>query len=194
MIKNLQLIYALLVIFFSEVAMAEVKTVVLAGGCFWCMESVFQEKSGVLSVVSGYTGDTQDKANYQAVSLKQTDHLEAVKITYDPLVVDYESLLAVFWDNIDPLDNGGQFVDRGPQYKTAIFYQSQKEKELATASKMQLEKKLQEKVVTNILPAQAFYEAEHYHQDYYKNNSTQYKSYYFNSGRPSRLNQLKQQQ
>jgi peptide methionine sulfoxide reductase msrA/msrB len=156
-----------------------------AGGCFWCMEPPFEKLAGVKEVISGYTGGQKKNPAYEEVSSGSTGHLEAVEVVYDPAVVTYERLLDVFWRNIDPTDPGGQFVDRGSQYRSAIFYHSEQQKRLAEASKQKLAKSgiFAKPIVTEIIPASVFYRAEDYHQDYYKKSSIKYKIYRFNSGR-----------
>ena len=165
-------------------------TAVFAGGCFWCMEPPFDKLPGVVATTSGYTGGQKINPTYQEVSAGDTGHIEAVQITYDPKQVSYEKLLEVFWRNVDPLDKGGQFCDRGSTYTTAIFYQSEEQKKLAEQSKATIEKKLGKAVVTTIRPAATFYAAEDYHQDYYKNNPLRYKYYRYSCGRDQRLEEL----
>jgi peptide methionine sulfoxide reductase msrA/msrB len=154
-----------------------------AGGCFWCMEKPFQELDGVLDVVSGYTGGQGDDPTYEDYA--QKGHLEAVEILYDPEKISYERLLEIFWRQIDPTDDGGQFVDRGAHYASAIFYHNDEQKRLAEESKLQLQKKgvFERPVITPILPARRFYPAEEYHQDYYKKNPLRYTYYRMGSGR-----------
>ena len=156
-----------------------------AGGCFWCMEPPFEKLAGVSEVISGYTGGQKENPTYEEVSAGKTGHLEAVEVIYDPAKVSYSELLDVFWRQIDATDPGGQFVDRGSQYRSAIFYHSKEQKELAEKSRNDLQRsgKFQKPIVTEILPASKFYRAEDYHQDYYKKNPIRYKFYRFNSGR-----------
>ncbi|WP_374054817.1 peptide-methionine (R)-S-oxide reductase MsrB [Rossellomorea sp. FM04394] len=156
-----------------------------AGGCFWCMEPPFEKLDGVYSVISGYTGGEEENPTYDEVSTKQTGHVEAVQIEYNPKVITYEQLLKVFWRQIDPTDNGGQFVDRGPQYVSGIFYHNEEQKDIAQRSKQELADsgRFEEEIVTEIQPAKTFYKAEEYHQDYYKKNELSYKFYRNNSGR-----------
>jgi len=156
-----------------------------AGGCFWCMEPPFEKMPGVVDAVSGYAGGHLKNPSYEQVSSGGTGHVEAVQVVYDPQQVTYEKLLEVFWRQIDPTDGGGQFVDRGPQYRSAIFYQSPQEKTLAEQSKEQLakSKRFSKPLVTEILSLNVFYPAEDYHQDYYKKNPLRYKFYRHNSGR-----------
>jgi peptide methionine sulfoxide reductase msrA/msrB len=156
-----------------------------AGGCFWCMEPPFEVLDGVDKVVAGYTGGDTENPSYEEVSSGETGHYEAVQITYNPEIISYGELLDVYWRQIDPTDGGGQFADRGPQYRTAIFYHDQKQKELAEESKVNLEHsgKYDEPIVTQILPYKKFYAAEDYHQDFYKTNSDRYEAYKHYSGR-----------
>jgi peptide-methionine (S)-S-oxide reductase len=163
-----------------------------AGGCFWCMEGPFDHVPGVVSTTSGYTGGNVKKPSYEQVSSGATGHAESVDVAYDPAKVTYAQLLDVFWHNVDPLDGGGQFCDRGNQYRTAIFYHDEEQKRLAEESKQALEAsgKLKKKIVTQIVPAGEFYAAEDYHQDYYLRNPIRYKYYRFNCGRDDRLKQL----
>ena len=156
-----------------------------AGGCFWCMEKPFEAYEGVHSAVSGYTGGEVENPTYQAVCSGETGHTEAVRIEFDPALIDYTTLLEVFWRNIDPTDAGGQFADRGSQYRTAIFYHSERQRELAEASKQALAEsgRFDDPIATEILPAEVYYEAEEYHQDYYKKNPERYGRYSRGSGR-----------
>jgi len=162
---------------------------VFAGGCFWCMEKPFESENGVIAVVSGYTGGQKENPTYEAVSAGGTGHLEAVRITFDPAKIEYSKLLDLFWRQINPTDAGGQFVDRGGQYRSAIFYNSEKQKIAAEASREALEKsgRFTKPVVTQIMPAQTFYPAEDYHQDYYRKNPIRYHYYRANSGRDAFL-------
>lgn len=156
-----------------------------AGGCFWCMVKPFDEQPGIVKVVSGYTGGTKEHPTYQEVCAGNTGHYEAVQITFDPSVYSYERLLEVFWQQIDPTDEGGQFYDRGQSYQTAIFYHNELQRKAADLSKRELETsgKFNKPIVTEILPATTFYMAEEYHQDYYKKNPAHYERYQMGSGR-----------
>lgn len=166
-------------------AMAEERTAVFGGGCFWCMEPPFEQLAGVIAVRAGYTGGTEEEATYDQVSGGRTSHYEAVEVRYDPAKISYGQLVEVFWQQIDPTDSGGQFADRGSQYKTAIFYQNDKEKEVAQASKDNLQESgiFDKPIQTAIVFAQPFYPAEEYHQDYYKKNYAHYSAYKAGSGR-----------
>jgi peptide-methionine (S)-S-oxide reductase len=164
---------------------------IFAGGCFWCMESPFDALPGVISTTSGYTGGHTENPTYKEVSNGKTGHLEAMQVTYDPAKLSYKQLLGVFWSNIDPFDDDGQFCDKGEQYKAAIFYQDENEKQLAEASKAERQKKLADKkIVTSIRPVGKFFLAEDYHQNYYQTNPTSYKFYRFTCGRDRRLSQV----
>lgn len=163
----------------------EYETATFAGGCFWCMEKPFEKVTGVVDVVSGYTGGKKEHPTYEEVSSGSTSHMEAVQITYIPSEVEYTTLLSIFWRQIDPTDPGGQFVDRGGQYGTAIFYHSSEQKKLAEESKSELAASgaFEKPVVTKIVKATPFYPAEEYHQDYYKKNPVRYNFYRYRSGR-----------
>jgi len=156
-----------------------------AGGCFWCMEPPFEKLRGVQKVISGYTGGHKKNPTYKEVSYGSTGHVEAVQIHYDPKQISYEDLLQVFWRNVNPTDKGGQFVDRGHQYTTAIFVHDEQQKKQALISKLKLEqsKRFKKKIVTPIVEATMFYPAEEYHQDFYKKNPVRYKVYRYGSGR-----------
>jgi peptide-methionine (S)-S-oxide reductase len=163
-----------------------------AGGCFWCMEPPFDKTEGVVSTTSGYAGGKVKDPSYEQVSAGVTGHAEVIQVVYDPERVTYEKLLEVFWRNIDPLDGGGQFCDRGTQYRTAVFYEGDEQKHAAEASKRALEEsgRLGGPVVTEIAPLEAFYPAEDYHQDFYKKSSRRYRSYRAGCGRDRRLKEL----
>ncbi|MBI4652561.1 peptide-methionine (R)-S-oxide reductase MsrB [Candidatus Desantisbacteria bacterium] len=156
-----------------------------AGGCFWCMEASFEQLDGVLEVISGYTGGTKKNPMYEEVASGSSGHVEAVQIVYDPAKISYTDLLDVFWNNINPADEGGQFADRGTQYQTIIFYHNEKQKNLAERSKKKLESSgiYNKPVKTNIKKAAEFYKAEDYLQNYYKKNPESYKRYKIESGR-----------
>ena len=160
-----------------------------AGGCFWCTESDFEKTPGVVKAVSGYTGGRVKNPSYTQVSGGSTGHLESVMVFYDPDAISYEGLLAAFWRMIDPTDAGGQFVDRGEPYSTAIFYHTDEQKRAAEKSRDMLAEsgRYPSPVVTAIRPAGDFYEAEQYHQDYYKKNPIRYRFYRYNSGRDQYL-------
>lgn len=161
------------------------KKATFAGGCFWCMVSPFDDQPGVLQVFSGYTGGHTQNPTYKEVCSDTTGHLEAVEITYDPERIAYTDLLEMFWRQIDPTDPGGQFADRGRSYQTAIFYHDEEQRLQAEESRRQLEasNRFAAPIATQILPAQDFWPAEEYHQDYYKKNPFHYKHYRKGSGR-----------
>ena len=156
-----------------------------AGGCFWCTESDFEELDGVSDAISGFAGGDEKNPSYEDVAHGRTGHTETVKVIYDPAVVSYDNLLTWFWQHIDPTDPNGQFVDRGQQYRSAIFYQTEAEKTAALASRKALDEsgRFDKPVVTEITELNAFYPAEDYHQDYYKTHSLKYKYYRYRSGR-----------
>ncbi|MFC1600086.1 peptide-methionine (S)-S-oxide reductase MsrA [Patescibacteria group bacterium] len=160
------------------------KKATFAGGCFWCIEAAFEELDGVESAISGYTGGDLNNPTYH----NHGTHKEAVQITFDPEKISYKKLLEIFWTHIDPTDEGGQFVDRGSSYTTAIYYHDEEQKKLAEESKAAI--KLDEPIFTEILPAQEFYEAEKEHQNYYKTCSLQYNAYKLGSGRAQKLKEL----
>ncbi|MCP9450691.1 MAG: peptide-methionine (S)-S-oxide reductase MsrA [Nitrospira sp.] len=171
---------------------AEPAKAYFAGGCFWCMEEAFEPVEGVLSVVSGYMGGNVANPTYAQVSTGKTGHAESVEVTYDPAKVAYQTLLDVFWRNVDPLTPNGQFCDHGNQYRSAIFYGTDEERRLAEESKAALErsKRFSQPVVTQVVKASTFYPAEEEHQDYYKKNPIRYKYYKFGCGRAQRLESL----
>lgn len=160
-----------------------------AGGCFWCMESAFEKVDGVVEVISGYTGGKAVDPSYEEVSSGTTGHYEAVQVIYDPEKISYENILNVFWRQIDPTDSGGQFADRGSQYRSAIFYHDEAQKASAQESKEELEQSgvFGGAIVTEIIPAGEFYPAEEYHQDYYIKNPVRYNLYTQGSGRKNFL-------
>lgn len=163
-----------------------------AGGCFWCTEADFEKLPGVVKVVSGYAGGQKENPTYEEVSSGMTGHVEAVQVYYDPAKVTYEELLDDFWRHIDPTDPGGQFVDRGSQYRSVIFFQGEEQKKLAERSKEALEKsgRFSKPIVTEIVAFTNFYEAEEYHQDYYKKHPLKYKFYRYGSGRDQFLKKV----
>jgi peptide-methionine (S)-S-oxide reductase len=158
-----------------------------AGGCFWCMEKPFDTLPGVVSTTSGYTGGQTVNPSYRQVSSGKTGHAESVQVVYDPAQVGYEKLLDVFWHNVDPLDAGGQFCDRGTQYRSSIFVSGEPQHKLAEQSKQGLEKSGIQPIATQIVSAGEFYPAEDYHQNYYETNALKYRFYRFSCGRDQRL-------
>ncbi len=169
---------------------AQMEEAILAGGCFWCMQGPFEKVKGVTSVVAGYTGGEGKNPTYDDYAEK--GHLEAIDVKFDPAQITYSQLLDVFWRQIDPTDAGGQFVDRGPQYRSAIFYLNDEQKRLAEKSKQELAAsgRFDKPIVTEILKASVFYRAEDYHQDYYKKNPIRYKFYRSRSGRDDYLDKV----
>ena len=173
-----------------HMARAETKTAVFAGGCFWCMESDFEDHKGISKVVSGYTGGHTVNPTYEEVSSGATGHFESVQVSYDPAVVTYPELLTVFWQNVDPFDAEGQFCDKGSQYHAAIFYGDDEEKKAAEESLAKVEKKFGQPVQTLLKPASTFYPAEDYHQDYHTKNAFHYQMYRSGCGRDARTKEI----
>ncbi|MDT8436816.1 MAG: peptide-methionine (R)-S-oxide reductase MsrB [Gemmatimonadota bacterium] len=167
-------------------------TATFAGGCFWCTESDFEKLDGVADVISGYAGGDVPDPTYEQVSSGATGHLESIRVHYDPEVVSYEFLLDWFWRHVDPTDAGGSFVDRGRQYTSAIFYESEEQRRLAEGSKRRLEASgvFDRPIVTGIRPLEAFYPAEDYHQDYHRTHAVRYRFYRWNSGRDAFLDRV----
>ena len=163
---------------------------VFAGGCFWCMEPPFDKLEGVISTTSGYIGGTVPNPSYAQVSSGRTGHTEAVEVVYDPDQVSYDQLLDIFWRNIDPLDPGGQFCDRGSQYRSGIFVQTESEQQAALASRARIKARFDQPIATDIVDDSPFYPAEDYHQDYYLKNPIRYQLYRLGCGRDGRLNAL----
>ncbi len=165
---------------------------IFAGGCFWCVEADFDKVPGVIKTTSGYTGGNTKNPTYKQVTYGKTGHYEAVEIIYDPKKVTYEKLLYHFWRTVDPTDGGGQFCDRGHSYKTAIFAVTPEQLKLAEASKKEIDasKVLKKPIVTPIINIGEFYNAEGYHQDYYKKNPRRYAYYRYGCGRDGRLQRL----
>ncbi|MCY4444746.1 MAG: peptide-methionine (S)-S-oxide reductase MsrA [Proteobacteria bacterium] len=169
----------------------ELMVAFFAGGCFWCMESDFEKIKGVKDVESGYIDGSEVNPTYDQVSAGKTGHTEAVKISYDPKEVTYAQLLESFWVNIDPTVKNRQFCDKGSQYRSGIYYQSDKEKDLALASLELVKENFPDTVIhTEIKKATVFYKAEDYHQDYYKRKPLPYKFYRYRCGRDSKLSKL----
>lgn len=187
--KTLLLITAAL---FINMASAATEKAIFGGGCFWCMEPPFDKQDGILSTISGYTGGHLENPSYRDVSSGQSGHVEVVEILYDPEIVSYEKLLEVYWVNVDPLNDIGQFCDRGSQYLSTIFYLNEDQRLAAEKSLEALKESnvLKGKIVTSIRPAGRFYPAEEYHQDYYQKNSLSYRYYRYRCGRDERLKQL----
>ena len=163
---------------------------VFAGGCFWCTESDFDKIPGVLSTTSGYIGGKIANPTYKQVSGGGTGHIEAVRVTYDPKKVSYATITSRFFRTVDPLDAGGQFCDRGDQYRSAIFVADASQRQVAAAAKASAAAALKKPIATLILPTATFYPAEAYHQDYYKKNPVRYRYYRFSCGRDARLKKV----
>ena len=164
----------------------------LAGGCFWCVEADFEKVAGVTEAISGYAGGEEPNATYQQVSSGRTGHVEAVQVMFDPRQISYAQILDVFWKHVDPTDAKGQFVDRGRQYRTAIFYHDETQRQIAKESRQAFASSaiFDRPIVTEIRPLKEFYRAEEYHQDYYKNHPIRYRFYRYNSGRDQFLEEV----
>lgn len=163
-----------------------------AGGCFWCMEEVFEKVPGVTAVTSGYMGGRGENPSYEQVSAGGTGHAESIEVVYDQAQVSYAALLDTFWRNVDPVTPNAQFCDHGSQYRAVIFYQTEEQKRLAEESKQKIEQsgRIHGPIVTELTPASPFYPAEDSHQDYYKKNPVRYKFYKYSCGRAQRLEDL----
>ena len=167
----------LMILMHNSLNAVENKKAYFAGGCFWCMEESFDQVKGVVSTISGYSGGHLKNPTYQDVIYKDTGHVEAIEITYDPRIVSYEKLLEIYWKNIDPFDSAGQFCDKGKSYRSVIFFQTQPEKEYIVKSFKKLEKIFNNKIATLVWKFEKFYPAENYHQDYYEKNFIRYLMY-----------------
>lgn len=172
-----------------EIDQQKLAKATFAGGCFWCMQAPFEELPGVVSTTVGYTGGFKMNPTYKEVSAGGTGHAESIQVIYDPSKISYEKLLDIFWKNIDPMVKDRQFCDHGHQYRTAIFYHNDEQKQLAEASKVKVATRFGT-VYTEIVPASTFYPAEEYHQDYHKKNPIRYKYYRYSCGRDKRLEEL----
>ena len=176
----------------SRPAAAAVDTAVFAGGCFWCVEEAFDAVAGVVTTTSGYTGGRVANPTYRQVSAGGTGHVEAVQVVFDTRRVSYAQLLDVFWRNVDPLTPNRQFCDVGAHYRSAIFYRDADQRRRAEGSKTQLARsgRFKQPIVTEVIPAAAFYPAEEYHQDYHNKNPLRYKYYKYTCGRAQRLQEV----
>lgn len=163
---------------------------IFAGGCFWCMEPPYDKLEGVTATTSGYTGGDFENPAYEDVTGGDTGHYEAVRVTYDPDRISYERMLEVYWRNVDPFDDGGQFCDRGSSYRTAIFYSNEEQRALAEESLARMQERFDQTIVTPLLPAQTFWSAEDYHQNYYEENPLRYRYYRYSCGRDARLEEI----
>lgn len=191
--KIIKLFSILIIILCANFSFAKnIQKATFAGGCFWCMESPFEKQKGVQSVISGFAGGIKKNPTYKEVASGQTKHVEAVQITFDAEKISFKKLLELYWVNVDPTDNGGQFVDRGPQYRPVIYTHDEVQLKLAKASKERVikTKKFKAKVNLEITKYTTFYPAEEYHQDYYKKNPVRYWYYRRGSGRDKKLKQL----
>jgi peptide-methionine (S)-S-oxide reductase len=167
---------------------AKTETAIFAGGCFWCMESDMKAIPGVVSVESGYTGGTLKNPSYQDVLTEKTGHYESVRVTFDPARLTYRQLLDRYWKLVDPTDDGGQFCDRGPSYRPAVFVNGPVQQKTAEASRLAAARNLKVgRMLAQILPAQTFYPAEEYHRDFAKRHALQYEMYRTGCGRDARL-------
>ena len=183
-----------LIIIFSLLSInthASIKSMYLAGGCFWCVEEVYEKVEGVVSVYSGYSGGHIENPTYQEVVLGDTGHIEAAEINFDSSIINEEQLVKILFLNIDPFDEGGQFCDRGYSYKSAFFTSDENLKEIINKYILKIENNHNQKVQTVVLPFKNFYLAEDYHQDYYKKNPIRYNYYKYTCGRDQRIKQLK---
>ena len=187
-------LYVFLVLFFFNINFVNagnIKHVYFAGGCFWCMEEYFEKASGVREVISGYSGGNLPNPIYKEVTYKNTGHFETVKIIYDQSKISFEHLLNLYWMNIDPFDDAGQFCDKGLSYRTVVFYQNNLQKQLTEKSIKKIEKKFNgKKVVTFVRKFEKFYPAENYHQDYYQESFINYLMYKKACGREVQLKRL----
>ena len=175
-----------------SVSAAQTEQATFAGGCFWCVEQAFDEVEGVVATTSGYANGHVVNPAYKQVARGGTGHVEALRVEYDPARVSYEKLLEVFWKNHDPTDGGGQFCDRGDQYRPAVIYENQEQRRIAEASKRALaaDKPFSDDIVTPIEPFKVFYPAEAYHQGYHERNPVRYNYYKYSCGRAARLEEL----
>ena len=176
----------------SNKDLSNLSVATFAGGCFWCVESDFEKLPGVHEAVSGFSGGHVANPTYDQVSGGSTGHIESVQVYYDPQVISYEQLLEGFWRQVNPTDNGGQFVDRGEQYRTLIFYHDDEQRQLAELSRQRLNdsKRYDKPVITEIRKLENFYSAEDYHQNYYKKSPLKYKYYRYGSGRDQYLEEI----
>lgn len=174
----------------TEVAPTVADTATFAGGCFWCMEPPYDKIEGVASTTSGFAGGKEVDPSYREVAMGKTSHTEVVQVVYDSTKVSYEQLLRIYWHNIDPFDGGGQFCDRGSQYRPAIFAHTARHQRLAKQSKETVAARFPQSIAVQIQPLDAFYAAETYHQNYYQKNPRQYKNYRSGCGRDARLREI----
>ncbi len=168
----------------------ELARATFAGGCFWCMEPPYDQVDGVVETISGFSGGHVADPSYQQVVQGGTGHLEVVQVVYDPEQVDYQQLLDIYWPNVDPFDGGGQFCDRGESYRPAIFVHDERQEQLARESLEARQARFEQPIAVTIEPFEAFYPAEAYHQNYYRENSIRYKYYRWRCGRDERLEEV----
>ena len=188
---NLKILLISIFLLFSNIVHAQnIKTSYFAGGCFWCMEESFEKVEGVLGVISGYSGGTTQNPTYKDVTYGNSGHFEVIEIKYEGSKVSFKELLEIFWLNIDPFDEIGQFCDKGYSYRSVAFYTLESEKILIDISVKKLEKKFKKKVVTYVKKFEKFYKAEDYHQDYYKKNFINYLKYKNACGRVNTLKKI----
>lgn len=184
------ILFAALALAAAPAVARDLQTAIFAGGCFWCVESDFDKVEGVIETTSGYTGGTVETPTYEQVSSEDTGHYEGVRVIFDADVVDYATLLDIFWRSVDPTDAGGQFCDRGDSYRTAIFATDQAQAEAAKVSRTAAQQALGQEIVTPIVAAETFWPAEDYHQDYYDKNPLRYAFYRRTCGRDARVREL----
>lgn len=175
---------------YCSFSFAENSKAYFGGGCFWCMEEAFEKKNGVKEVISGYSGGTTENPTYEDVTYGNTGHFETIEIIYDKSIITFEELVNLFWINIDPFDEQGQFCDKGFSYRSVAFYQNEDQKKIIENSKSEIEKKFNSKVVTYIRDFKKFYKAEENHQDYYEKKFINYLLYKKGCGREKRLNNI----
>jgi peptide methionine sulfoxide reductase msrA/msrB len=175
----------LILLSFSINMIASADEIILAGGCFWCIEAPFDETQGVIKAESGYINGHIQMPTYKQVSAGKSGHIEAVKVTFDPKKITLKEIFELFWQSFDPTDAGGSFYDRGPQYSSAVFYKTEEQKRIALESIKYIDglKVFPKSIVTPVIKAKTFYRADEYHQDYHKKNTSHYKRYRKGSGR-----------
>ena len=173
-----------------DIAETQADTLILGGGCFWCMEPPFEKLDGVASVVSGFAGGDTPNPTYDEVAAKRTNHIEVVEVVYDPSRVSFETLMRTYWHNVDPVDGGGQFCDRGSPYRPAVFVNSPQERQLVEAQKDELAERFGREIAVEVLDAAPFTAAEAYHQDFYRTNEAHYTRYRTGCRRDARLTQV----
>lgn len=176
----------------SSAGSSNTESIILAGGCFWCIESDYEKLDGIIDVVSGYSGGSTNNPTYKQVSAGSGGHIEVVEVTYNPQLISHAQILDFFWHHIDPTRDDGQFCDRGPQYRPAIFYKNNTEKKAVLKSAAHIEKikPFKAPLKVEFIQAKTFYPAEDYHQDYYKKNPVRYKYYRYSCGRDARVEEL----